>query len=142
MEISKGLIKKADYLDIDYARQVYLISLYSSIIEDIESPLSHGEIVRQLIREGHNINDAEELYQHIKENRLQVVELVMKMKQNIEKIRSEYEFNQNIKLQKIDKDYLARKAQQEESMKQFEHFAVHTGEHLIAHLFKSFLGVG
>jgi len=68
------------FLDLDYSKKIYLVVLYDSVLQEIEEGKRHGAIVRQLVKEGENVQLAEQLYQLIYNQKETVKELSDKLK--------------------------------------------------------------
>jgi hypothetical protein len=126
-------------LDLEYSKQQFLVVLYESVLEEIGGGLSHGNVVRHLVKDGSKISDAEELYQYISNHQNEVRELIAEIKKSIALTKQEYDTNQSKQMVRAREIYQNEQKETEILMMVGENLVHHAMGELLKHLLKSIL---
>lgn len=134
----------AGYVDIGFARKEFLAIYYTSILEEIGVGLSHGTIVRRLIREGEKLDSAEKLYNYIFSNQKTVKELVSKMNADLSQTRSDYLIHRAKMLNEsppVKRELIRHEMMSDQAAEKYVKAMMHTGFDILLHLIGACLGV-
>ncbi len=107
------------------------MTLYDSVLQEIEEGKRHGAIVRQLVKEGENLQSAEQLYQFIYNQKEIVRELSNELKAELLESKTE--------LIKYNNQYSAPPAVYNYNLQEAEHMAFKACETALHYLLHRFL---